>query len=1514
MLKEGDSYQNWKKRIQLWRHCTTIPKEGQAPAVALTLEGAAGVAAIKLDLDDIATETGMDHLISELDKLFISNTDQAIYHSYHAFEQFRRSPEMSIAEFIINFELLYDRAKSHGNILTQPVLAYRLLKGAGLNEEREQLIRATCDKWEYDVVKAQLRKVYDEQSTNYNLADTSSPSISEPISIKSEPDTIMEASASDQHDEWYLPASDLQHEVLYAKRGRAFYPYNSNKSREPKMNPVVNGVRLKCIACKSIFHLIKDCEHRYERQHEQETRHSENRNYKERKPKSMNRRTYVAEGEDDDPEEIYIALFASHLGTDVETKIVNSYMNTFVGECLGKGILDCGCPHRVAGNGWSVAYIESLTDDQRKKVKVTPTQTKYRFGSGKIYQAIKKITVPAHLGNQLVLLSYDVIDADLPLLLGKDTMKKAETEIYLHTDSVTMLGSKQPLCYTSSGHYAVHLNPKTKAIESGKPVKVLLSTDNISEQSENEKEKIAKKLHQQFAHPRSEKLKKLLKHSGVNDEILNSKIEELDSKCNTCRIYKKPASRPVVCTSLAQCFNQVISMDLFFFKKSIVLHLCDTATRYSRAVEISSKSTGAVIAAVFQMWIGIFGSPEKILTDGGGEFSSDEFRTMGEALNTVIMSTSTESAWQNGINERHNGILKHMLERILQDNKVSLQVALAWACSAKNALANVYGFAPNQLVFGRNTNHPNVLDDKLPALDLEPNSSSEIILKNLKCQATAREAFIQAESSQKIKRALKSKVRTSTSLIYQNGEAVYYWREGDRRWRGPGRIIGKDNKNILVRHQGSIVSVNPCRITHVHPEEISPEITLTNSNTSEVRERRQGISTTQHDSCSSEDEYITHVPKKADSTDEQENSYDGILNIDMSDSDSTSDSDSPTDKGPEDNEEAHGEPPVETENNEAHEEPDPETENNLEERIPIHEQNIKVKEKKTKSVRDTLPQPGTEIRYKPTEEDTWHDAKVISYGGKTKGANKHCINLHDTTEGTNKCVDFKKKVTAWELKETAEHIMYGSKIDHPKVTEAKQQELAKWVENNVYTEVENQNQKCVTTRWVYTEKGDKIKARLVARGFEETHNSDFRKDSPTCTKPAFRLALSILNSNGWKIHCLDVAAAFLQGQPIDREVFLKPPPEAMKANTLWKLQRCVYGLDDAGRHWYLRILEEIKKLNGKKSVYDEAVYMWHQNEELEGLMISHVDDFLHGGSDQFTDRVIKGMKETFNISKEGDLHFKYLGLNVQQEDKSIEIDQNAYIESVQPIKIKGKQENKPNEEELLEFRSLIGQMQWLSTQTRPDISFEACQASVSFKDVTYKDIQKANKAIRKVKNDEVKIKYPQIGKLAESKFICFSDASLGNLPEGKSQIGYIIFLANEQNEVNPICWKSVKAKRVVRSTIAAECLALSEGAGVCYYLRTLLAEILNVKSEVISIQCYTDNKNLHQCIHSTHTLPDTRQLVDVAEIRNKLELKEITEVKWIRTEDMLADVFTKAGASGANLLKTLEEGRLQLEE
>ena len=47
----------------------------------------------------------------------------------------------------------------------------------------------------------------------------------------------------------------------------------------------------------------------------------------------------------------------------------------------------------------------------------------------------------------------------------------------------------------------------------------------------------------------------------------------------------------------------------------------------------------------------------------------------------------------------------------------------------------------------------------------------------------------------------------------------------------------------------------------------------------------------------------------------------------------------------------------------------------------------------------------------------------------------------------------------------------------------------------------------------------------------------------------------------------------------------------------------------------------------------------------------------------------------------------------------------------------------------------------------------------------------------------------------------YSDASFGNVEEGKSQIGYIIGLRNSRGECSSLAWKLKVGKRVARSTI-----------------------------------------------------------------------------------------------------------------
>ena len=135
---------------------------------------------------------------------------------------------------------------------------------------------------------------------------------------------------------------------------------------------------------------------------------------------------------------------------------------------------------------------------------------------------------------------------------------------------------------------------------------------------------------------------------------------------------------------------------------------------------------------------------------------------------------------------------------------------------------------------------------------------------------------------------------------------------------------------------------------------------------------------------------------------------------------------------------------------------------------------------------------------------------------------------------------------------------------------AKALKLDNWNRNDVFEEVPDYGQKALTTRWVCTSKtvGSKnvLKARLVARAFEEQNLTEIERDSPTCSRESLRLGLAIVAIKSWKIRSVDIKTAFLQGERLDRHVYLKLPVEANSKGKLQKLNKCVYGLCDASLH------------------------------------------------------------------------------------------------------------------------------------------------------------------------------------------------------------------------------------------------------------------------------------------------------------------------------------------------------------
>ena len=146
-------------------------------------------------------------------------------------------------------------------------------------------------------------------------------------------------------------------------------------------------------------------------------------------------------------------------------------------------------------------WLKRFTDTLPTQVNLheKPSTKSFKFGPNKTYESINQVNIPVNLcGIQAYILT-DAVDCEIPLLLSKDSLKKANSYLDFVNDVLVMNGTKIKLQHTSNGHYCIPLTPKEIVIDTkythGEnnhcPATVYLSIDNIDSQNTSEKRTIA---------------------------------------------------------------------------------------------------------------------------------------------------------------------------------------------------------------------------------------------------------------------------------------------------------------------------------------------------------------------------------------------------------------------------------------------------------------------------------------------------------------------------------------------------------------------------------------------------------------------------------------------------------------------------------------------------------------------------------------------------------------------------------------------------------------------------------------------------------------------------------------------------------------------------------------------------------------------------------------------------------------------------------------------------------------
>ena len=385
---------------------------------------------------------------------------------------------------------------------------------------------------------------------------------------------------------------------------------------------------------------------------------------------------------------------------------------------------------------------------------------------------------------------------------------------------------------------------------------------------------------------------------------------------------------------------------------------------------------------------------------------------------------------------------------------------------------------------------------------------------------------------------------------------------------------------------------------------------------------------------------------------------------------------------------------------------------------------------------------------------------------------------------------------------------------------------------------------------------------------------------------------------------------------MDRDVYVRPPHEKRVPGVIWKMKKRAYGFVDASRGFYLEVDAALIELGCKVNSYDPAVYMYFGGDwRLEGMLLTHVDDFLHGaGTEGFYRNVLEPLKQKFLFGREEVEDFKYVGIHIKQQGSTIRTDQDHYVGGVEVPDLTAYQQLQADEvlddEGQGEFRSAVGRIGWVANASRPDLSYDHLVLSMKLGCATLRDLKVAVKIIKKMKCENMSMKFVDLGPIENWTIEGYGDAGFRSLPDKTSSCGGSVLMITNKvaNKSSVLNWRSNKIKRVVSSSTAAEALAANAVLDEMVYIKFVLRELLGDVVDNIPLHLVTDSKNLHDAVLSSTLVENPRLRTDIAKVKESLKEKELQDFSLVKGKEMIADVLTKKGAPGTLLMNILRTG------
>ncbi|XP_074336065.1 uncharacterized protein LOC141673233 [Apium graveolens] len=436
-----------------------------------------------------------------------------------------------------------------------------------------------------------------------------------------------------------------------------------------------------------------------------------------------------------------------------------------------------------------------------------------------------------------------------------------------------------------------------------------------------------------------------------------------------------------------------------------------------------------------------------------------------------------------------------------------------------------------------------------------------------------------------------------------------------------------------------------------------------------------------------------------------------------------------------------------------------------------------------------------------------------------------------------------------------EPVTYNQASKYPKWVEAMNKELLALQVNKTWVLVDlPAGKKPIGCKWVYKIKlkadgsVERYKSRLVAKGYNQQWGIDYIETlSPVVKMTTIRCLLALAAHINWPLFQLDVNNAFLHGDLHEEVYMIVPEGLPNPYSKVCKLVKSLYGLKQASRQWFSKLVGELLDRGYYQSKNDYSLFIKHAN-DLITVVVVYVDIILTGSDSSAISELKLHLDQAFHIKDLGRLSY-FLGIEVGYLPNGISLTQKKFTNEL--LQSSGITTFKKvvthllvnlklaaNEGEIFPgvtlYRCLVGKLNFL-TNTRPNLAYTVQHLSQFLQQPRkphYQALLHTLHYMSSTAGQGILLKVDEQLTLQD-----FSDSDWGAcLDSRRSILGYVMLLGK-----SPISWKSKKQGIVYRSSSEAEYRSMSNAASEVTWLVRLLEELGVTNLKPVTLYC--DNQS-----------------------------------------------------------------------